>query len=1104
MTLTSAPINESTVAGSAAPPSTSAHAHAPTLRRITNGISSAAGANTELRAQLRREREREKEREAASVSGSAPAPLFASVSASQPPLIVSARKADGAGSVQPSISAPALLAAAQQRPQPQASQQRPKAGSPPSSAPVAGAAMPSKGTAHSKQAVSGSASAPPSGAASVAQKVMSRFASNSSLASAISMQSASSSSAFSGHHQHHRQHTGSVVDPSTSTASQLQHGPVPSDALLTGMTSNQAGAGREDAEDAEEDEVEDALPRRRYRGHSGGDDVALSSIGEHPAGNSVEAAAAAQPSNDRSRAETTASGSSSMTSFSSIGGSSSLLLSSTSSMGSSDTTVSIATSSQPQHVPTQMHASHGPATTMHFAPIQQDLSMPVSSISLSPWSSAKPSSGSDSISRNHIRTSSSYESFDGPVGIEALKEAFSAKYYELAAKCKNWERYSAKLRAQAEALEVENRLLRDMSSNYELKVTDLQAQLRTVRDEAWTWEEMVKSTQKRVSELEAHISLSERDQHFVGGILRDLPSAPSSGEQPTSIIHQSSSLSSALFSPTGEDSGANGALRASRSGSARTFHGTDSYGSSAVEGAPAAPASLVNTALPAPLQQMLAQAHEDHRRLQEQAIASNLDMSCAPRRSSSRGGGGSMLRTAAENRWRDPHRRSDSTVSIAEVLAQDAAHRDAAAAHGENSHRLSSWRCHEQNGMQAPASAPLPSVATFSGITSKALSMLESQHHAKLHAMNRPVASTSQQDPPPVWGSHQRAPSVDGHVLGTSKAASSTQQKRRGLQRKSWDRSQRSDDSAAILPGEPKRESISEAQHQIGVTEFLQSYVDQRKHARRESAPAQQQQPQAQAQQQQQLRSANTSASNPPSRSTSRLSNHSAADSRVGGRTRPSSRASSLHDYIPEDKDDLFSPDASENVSAFASTSQLTSNISGNSSNECAKSPTIVDAADLYQSRFLPYGPLVSTPLYEPSEQELWMPLVDRGVNVQTLSPPGDRTEHAQQPSAPTSEEDSSGSHVSKPLTHDELVEHRQIYSRLRRELSQEDLQKFEMYVRRYDLMDIPLEGPRGLLVRVKKLLLLSDSRIRQQPEKKALRKQLAREFERVCRSAHA
>jgi hypothetical protein len=56
-------------------------------------------------------------------------------------------------------------------------------------------------------------------------------------------------------------------------------------------------------------------------------------------------------------------------------------------------------------------------------------------------------------------------------------------------------------------------------------------------------------------------------------------------------------------------------------------------------------------------------------------------------------------------------------------------------------------------------------------------------------------------------------------------------------------------------------------------------------------------------------------------------------------------------------------------------------------------------------------------------------------------------------------------------------------------------------YVHRYDALEIPIDGPRGLVNRVKKLLLLSDAKMREtNPERFRLRKDIAREFERIVR----
>ncbi len=120
------------------------------------------------------------------------------------------------------------------------------------------------------------------------------------------------------------------------------------------------------------------------------------------------------------------------------------------------------------------------------------------------------------------------------IGVDALQAAFSAKYYELANKCKNWEKYAAKLRAQLGVLEAENRVLKEQNSHLENENAQLQAVLRQ--------EEKTRTQlQGRMSSLED--CLSQRS--FSGGSLNaqyravemldydhlSIPSAPSSAEK---------------------------------------------------------------------------------------------------------------------------------------------------------------------------------------------------------------------------------------------------------------------------------------------------------------------------------------------------------------------------------------------------------------------------------------------------------------------------------------------------------------------------------------------------------------------------------------------
>lgn len=94
----------------------------------------------------------------------------------------------------------------------------------------------------------------------------------------------------------------------------------------------------------------------------------------------------------------------------------------------------------------------------------------------------------------------------------------------------------------------------------------------------------------------------------------------------------------------------------------------------------------------------------------------------------------------------------------------------------------------------------------------------------------------------------------------------------------------------------------------------------------------------------------------------------------------------------------------------------------------------------------------------------------------------------------------SPGAGESDELDEEKKGAHRRLYVALREELSAEHLIKFERYVHRYDAMEIPIDGARGLINRVKSLLLLADPTLRERPDDLRRRKKLAREFERIVR----
>lgn len=76
----------------------------------------------------------------------------------------------------------------------------------------------------------------------------------------------------------------------------------------------------------------------------------------------------------------------------------------------------------------------------------------------------------------------------------------------------------------------------------------------------------------------------------------------------------------------------------------------------------------------------------------------------------------------------------------------------------------------------------------------------------------------------------------------------------------------------------------------------------------------------------------------------------------------------------------------------------------------------------------------------------------------------------------------------------------RKLYIRFQQELTQQEFFKFERYIQRYDFLDIPLEGPKGLITRVKRLLLVSDPDLRNKPDKLRVRQQLARDFDGMAK----
>ncbi|KAN0061038.1 hypothetical protein ACQY0O_006773 [Thecaphora frezii] len=639
----------------------------------------------------------------------------------------------------------------------------------------------------------------------------------------------------------------------------------------------------------------------------------------------------------------------------------------------------------------------------------------------------------DSASSVGSRMPAPPDSFDHSFGIDALQAAFSAKYYELANKCKNWERYAAKLRAQSEALEVENRVLREQNAQLEAENAAFRHEQQQ-RDQ----DRYRRDVETRLSSLEGRLSSRGQlgdnigDQFQSGDTLVDLehisaPSAPSSASKSTDSRHD----------------------------------GRMAYCSSNLqiedrpELRPPTPVSALS--LPAMLPSIPPQD-------------STQQLSSTGRRS---------LNQPREGMHEWPVYNKRDSASLAEIINQDAAHRESAAFYGEGrSSRLGSRRLDADAGAARPRLATLPNSATFpsalsgsshdsSALTSHALAAMNRQHAAMIGDQNHRPASGS-----PSGGDSM-----------TQTGLRPIQGKRRSTI--SVDRTLEFSLQQAAVAGMPVSEvamlasaggvdarsrglsSLSDAPTVTG--DYLQEYVEQRRQQRRTSFTVQQQQ--------QQHMILGAVPNQPGSRPGSRMSNHSAG----GDRTRRArSRAGSVHDAVPMLKDDVFSEGASTNVLPKPKgVSPLMENVN------------VANGASLYP----PTG--LNSPSPQAKERSALTEL--RGLHRVQSS---DTSQSSQSLGSGIADYSNSSTELINNDTEDQRRAHRRLYASLRAELDPEDLIKFEKYVHRYDALEIGLEGPRGLINRVKKLLLLTDPDLKSKPEKLRVRKELAREFEKVVKNS--
>lgn len=291
-------------------------------------------------------------------------------------------------------------------------------------------------------------------------------------------------------------------------------------------------------------------------------------------------------------------------------------------------------------------------------------------------------------------------------------------------------------------------------------------------------------------------------------------------------------------------------------------------------------------------------------------------------------------------------------------------------------------------------------------------------------------------------------------------------------------------------------------------------------------------------------------ATQPPSRSGSRSSNLSGEGTsrRRGSKTRSRAGSASVHDSIPIIKDDIFSDgrhssmDDASRVTLPITHSQshpVLGSIQSRNSSLGPHGPPPANSNGMGRGP-MPFGNITNTHLqhrssgsgggepYRTSTSDGALtslkPSFGRtasGSSLASQSSTSQQTSSSGQgqlahQSSNISQTTSSSFHAQEPSTSssteglpqidEELTAeakrgaHRRLYIALREELPEVELSKFERYVHRYDALEIPLDGPRGLVNRVKKLLILSDPTLKDRPSELKRRKDLAREFERIVR----
>lgn len=783
--------------------------------------------------------------------------------------------------------------------------------------------------------------------------------------------------------------------------------------------------------------------------------------------------------------------------------------------------------------------------------------------------------------------------------MEALQAAFSAKYYELASKCKNWERYAAKLRAQTEALEVENRILREANAQQESHILVLETENHTLKDQSAVRETRAREVESRLSSLEHRLSLSHAaQQHMQQQPQQQMHLAPRLDQ----LQDLRTALEAAYLTPSSPHTSNSQDLTVSGPRSTAGFHSSNIvyHDDERIHYPLRAPTPLTDHMLSEgppgqisakmPLSRnhsghnqrnsivMYDAANREHGDIYGEGRASRLGNRTLENVHGIQGPNASMTFTdydTATQAFSSLHSGSDAGPSVAltsqALAAFDQHHRVRSSNQTRQPDEMSSLAqsARALRPSQAPRLASSPSMAgqkrsTVEPQQNMAQSgMIASQSNPAITRQisgNLPKSrNTNSSFDPSMMRSSASLPMLPIGSGDTNLSLNATEtatllpvqylQAQSQLHARVRSGSAISDAGTVTGWSQSRAQSNSEQamQSQMALSaasssEYLAEQASQRRRLRRTSMSQQQQLAQIQAQREASQWS-NEGAPNVPSRSGSRSSNLSGDghNRRRGSKTRSRAGSASVHDSIPIIKDDIFSDGrlsslddvSSASIAITHSQSHPSLSTHGRSASMGPIGPPPASSNGMGRGA-QPFGNITNTHHQQRNSSgggEHYRASTSDGA-LNTLKPAFGRTasgsslasqssasqltsssgqlahqsSNLSQGSSQHAIEASTGSIEGLAQIDEELTAeakrgaHRRLYIALREELPEAELTKFERYVHRYDASEIPLDGPRGLVNRVKKLLILSDSTLKERPAELRRRKDLAREFERIVR----